>query len=100
MLGHSPFVLALHPGVPAQSVQELIALARAKPRMLNYASAGPATLAHPAGARAYPRGQAARIGGDRRGPQSDPARRAHHRRIGPPRLRMLVVAGDRRAGRY
>jgi len=50
MLGHSPFVLALHPGVPAQSMQELIALARAKPRMLNYASAGPATLAHLSGA--------------------------------------------------
>ena len=50
MLGHSPFVLALHPGVPAQTVPELIALARAKPRMLNYASAGPATLAHLAGA--------------------------------------------------
>jgi tripartite-type tricarboxylate transporter receptor subunit TctC len=50
MLGHSPFVLALHPAVPAQSVQELIALARAKPRMLNYASAGPATLAHLSGA--------------------------------------------------
>jgi tripartite-type tricarboxylate transporter receptor subunit TctC len=48
--GHSPFVLALYPGVPAQSVQELIALARAKPRMLNYASAGPATLAHLSGA--------------------------------------------------
>jgi tripartite-type tricarboxylate transporter receptor subunit TctC len=50
MLGHSPFVLALNPGVPAQSVQELIALARAKPRVLNYASAGPATLAHLSGA--------------------------------------------------
>jgi tripartite-type tricarboxylate transporter receptor subunit TctC len=41
MLGHSPFVLALHPGVPAQSVQELIALARAKPRKLNYAPPAP-----------------------------------------------------------
>jgi len=50
MLGHSPFVLALYPGVPAQGVQELIALARAKPRVLNYASAGPATLAHLSGA--------------------------------------------------
>jgi tripartite-type tricarboxylate transporter receptor subunit TctC len=46
MLGNSPFVLALHPAVPAQTVQELVALAKAKPRMLNYASAGPATLAH------------------------------------------------------
>ena len=50
MLGSSPFVLALFPGVPAQSVQELIALARAKPRALNYASAGAATLAHLSGA--------------------------------------------------
>jgi tripartite-type tricarboxylate transporter receptor subunit TctC len=30
MLGSSPFVLAIHPGVPAQTVQELIALAKAK----------------------------------------------------------------------
>jgi tripartite-type tricarboxylate transporter receptor subunit TctC len=50
MLGSSPFVLALYPGVPAQTVQELIALAKAKPRTLNYASAGPATLAHLSGA--------------------------------------------------
>jgi tripartite-type tricarboxylate transporter receptor subunit TctC len=50
MLGSSPFVLALYPGVPAQTVQDLIALAKAKPRMLNYASAGPATLAHLSGA--------------------------------------------------
>jgi tripartite-type tricarboxylate transporter receptor subunit TctC len=50
MLGNSPFVLALYPGVPAQTVQDLIALAKAKPRMLNYASAGPATLAHLSGA--------------------------------------------------
>ena len=33
MLGSSPFVLALYPGVPAQTVQDLIALAKAKPRM-------------------------------------------------------------------
>jgi tripartite-type tricarboxylate transporter receptor subunit TctC len=50
ILGSSPFVLALFPGVPAQTVQELIALAKAKPRALNYASAGPATLAHLSGA--------------------------------------------------
>jgi tripartite-type tricarboxylate transporter receptor subunit TctC len=50
MLGSSPFVLALSPGVAAQTVPELIALAKAKPRALNYASAGPATLAHLSGA--------------------------------------------------
>ena len=50
MLGSSPFVLALYPGVPVQTVRELIALARSKPHTLNYASAGPATLAHLAGA--------------------------------------------------
>jgi tripartite-type tricarboxylate transporter receptor subunit TctC len=50
MLGHSPFLLALYPGVPAQTVHDLIALAKARPRALNYASAGPATLAHLSGA--------------------------------------------------
>src|SRR5262249_36081177 len=63
MLGSSPFVLALYPGVPAQTVQDLIALAKIRPRMLNYASAGPATLAHLSGCavredgedRAHPR---------------------------------------------
>jgi tripartite-type tricarboxylate transporter receptor subunit TctC len=50
MLGSSPFVLALFPAVPAQTVQDLIALARARPRALNYASAGAVTLAHLSGA--------------------------------------------------
>jgi tripartite-type tricarboxylate transporter receptor subunit TctC len=50
MIGGSPYVLAVFPGVPAKSVAELIALAKAKPRALNYASAGPASLAHLAGA--------------------------------------------------
>jgi tripartite-type tricarboxylate transporter receptor subunit TctC len=50
MLGHSPFVLTLFPGVPARNLQDLVALANARPRALNYASAGPATLAHLAGA--------------------------------------------------
>ena len=49
MIGSSPFLLALYPGVAAKSVQELIALAKAKPRAMNYASAGPATLAHLSG---------------------------------------------------
>ena len=50
MIGASPFVMAVYPGVPAKTVQELIALAKAKPRTLNYASAGPASLAHLSGA--------------------------------------------------
>jgi tripartite-type tricarboxylate transporter receptor subunit TctC len=50
MIGNSPFVLAVYPGVPAQDVRELVALAKAKPRTLNYASAGPASMSHLAGA--------------------------------------------------
>jgi tripartite-type tricarboxylate transporter receptor subunit TctC len=50
MLGSSPFVLSVYPGLPAKTVAELIALARAKPHILTYASAGPATLAHLSGA--------------------------------------------------
>jgi tripartite-type tricarboxylate transporter receptor subunit TctC len=49
MIGTSPYVLAIHPGVPAQNVADLIALAKRKPAALNYASAGPASLAHIAG---------------------------------------------------
>jgi tripartite-type tricarboxylate transporter receptor subunit TctC len=49
MIGASPFALALYPGVPAHNVQELIALAKAKPGTLTFASAGPATLANLAG---------------------------------------------------
>ncbi len=42
-------VLVLHPDVPARSVQELIALARAKPGILTYASPGHGSQAHMAG---------------------------------------------------
>jgi tripartite-type tricarboxylate transporter receptor subunit TctC len=49
MIGASPFALALHPGVPARTVPELVALAKAKPGKLTFASAGPATLANLAG---------------------------------------------------
>jgi len=50
MLASSPYVLVLAPGVPATNIRELIALAKAKPGVLNYGSAGPASLAHLAGA--------------------------------------------------
>jgi tripartite-type tricarboxylate transporter receptor subunit TctC len=36
-----PFILVVSPSVPAATVKELIAVAKAKPRQLNYASSGP-----------------------------------------------------------
>jgi tripartite-type tricarboxylate transporter receptor subunit TctC len=45
MIGTSPFVLAVYPGLAAHNVAELIALGKAKPRGLNNASFGPSSLA-------------------------------------------------------
>lgn len=41
-----PHVLVVHPSVPVDSVKSLIALAKAKPDALNYASSGIATSTH------------------------------------------------------
>jgi tripartite-type tricarboxylate transporter receptor subunit TctC len=41
-----PGMLAVHPSVPARSVAELIALAKAKPAALSYASAGVGNFSH------------------------------------------------------
>jgi tripartite-type tricarboxylate transporter receptor subunit TctC len=35
-----PFVMAVHPSVPARSIKELVALAKARPGALNYSSSG------------------------------------------------------------
>ena len=45
----STYLLVVHPSVPARSVNELIALARAKPGGLNYASSGIGAPPHLAG---------------------------------------------------
>jgi tripartite-type tricarboxylate transporter receptor subunit TctC len=50
MIASSPYALVVYPGLPVQSVAELIALAKRRPGALNYGSAGPASLAHLAGA--------------------------------------------------
>jgi tripartite-type tricarboxylate transporter receptor subunit TctC len=42
----SPFVLLVHPSVPANSVKDLIALAKANPGSLNYGSAGNGSVSH------------------------------------------------------
>ena len=43
MIGFTPLVLVVHPSVPAKTTKEFIALAKAKPGTLNYASLGAAT---------------------------------------------------------
>jgi len=44
-----PNLLVVHPSVPARSVKELVALARARPGQLQYASPGSGTVQHLAG---------------------------------------------------
>jgi tripartite-type tricarboxylate transporter receptor subunit TctC len=46
LVGRVPFMLVLHPSVPASTVKELVALARAKPGALNFASFGQGTSNH------------------------------------------------------
>ena len=50
LIGEAPYVLITAPKLPVNSVQDLIALAKKKPGGVSYASVGPASLAHLAGA--------------------------------------------------
>ena len=45
MIGYSPFVLVVNPAVPAKTIGEYVALAKAKPGTLSYSSEGEASLA-------------------------------------------------------
>jgi len=46
MIGEGPFMLAVHPSLPVKSVKELLALAKARPGHLNYASSGTGGITH------------------------------------------------------
>lgn len=50
LIGSTPLLFVAHPAVPAKSVPELIALAKAKPGTLNYGSSGNGSPANLAGA--------------------------------------------------
>jgi tripartite-type tricarboxylate transporter receptor subunit TctC len=49
LISIGPFVLMVHPSLPAKNIRELIALAKAQPGKLNYASAGNGVANHLAG---------------------------------------------------
>ena len=49
MVTYSPHLLAVHPSVPAKTVKELVALAKSKPGLLNFAVSGIGGAPHLAG---------------------------------------------------
>jgi tripartite-type tricarboxylate transporter receptor subunit TctC len=48
-INYSDLLLVVHPSLPVKSVKELVALAKAKPNAMNYASSGTGTPYHMAG---------------------------------------------------
>jgi tripartite-type tricarboxylate transporter receptor subunit TctC len=49
LVTYSPNVLVVHPSLPVKSVKELVAVAKQKPGIMNYASSGPGSSSHLAG---------------------------------------------------
>ena len=46
LLAAAPVILIVHPSVPVKTVKEFVALAKAKPSQLNFASGGPGSSTH------------------------------------------------------
>lgn len=46
MVGKGPLILTVHPSLPVRSTKELIALAKSKPKSLDFGSAGNGTIPH------------------------------------------------------
>src|SRR3990172_8005059 len=46
LVSRQPLILVVHPSLPAKSIKELVALAKAKPGILNYSSAGTGSSGH------------------------------------------------------
>ena len=46
LIGNGTYVLVVHPGLPAKTVREFVALAKARPGQLNYASTGHGNATH------------------------------------------------------
>lgn len=45
-MSQGPFLVVVHPSLPVKNIKELIALAKAKPNSLNYASSGTGSITH------------------------------------------------------
>ncbi|MBL8382932.1 MAG: tripartite tricarboxylate transporter substrate binding protein [Burkholderiales bacterium] len=50
LVGTVPFMMLVHPSVPAKTVQEFVAYAKANPAKVNYSSGGNGTIPHMGGA--------------------------------------------------
>lgn len=50
MIGASPYIIVVHPAVPARNVKELVALAKVRPGQIEFGSGGVGTPGHLAGA--------------------------------------------------
>ena len=46
LVGYGPLVIVVHPSLPVKTAKELVALAKRKPGMLNYGSAGVGSMTH------------------------------------------------------